>query len=201
MLAEDKYASQIDWSKVYLFWGDERMVPVNHKDSNYLMAKEALIDHVPVPAQQVFPMVVGDSFSENDIENYAQQYTENLHKYLDITASGLPKFDLIMLGMGDDGHTASLFPHTDILNEEKKAVAKVYVDKLKSWRISLTYPVLETCADILIMACGDNKASVLKKIFNKELSVNDLPMSRIAFLESANWYTDKAAITEIEAGN
>ena len=198
LLAEEKYASRLDWSRVYLFWGDERMVPVDHKDSNYNMAKETLIDHIPIPAKNIFPMVSGNDFSELDLDSYVQHYDNVMKQFVGCEVNGFPKFDLIMLGMGADGHTASLFPATDILDEKNKAVAKVYVEKLRSWRISLTYPVLEVCENILLTVCGKDKADVLNQVFSHPQSNNQFPISRIALNHSIHWYLDKDAVAELE---
>ena len=201
MLAKKDYADQIAWSKVYIFFGDERMVPRDHLDSNYRMAKTALLDHVPLPPENIFPMVseTSDSeYSESHIQHYVDTYNQYLNQYLNKTDTGVPCFDLIKLGMGTDGHTASLFPNTSILNEEQLPVSKVYVEKLESWRISLTYPVLESADKLLLLVCGEDKAEILKGIFNREQIAEDFPISRIAYRTTANWYIDSAAASQLK---
>ena len=201
MLAQKRYADQIEWSKVYIFFGDERMVARDHIDSNYRMAKEALLNHVPIPSGNVFPMVsekLEGEYSENNIQNYVDTYSHNLSQHLNKTDAGIPCFDLIKLGIGADGHTASLFPDTSILNEETLTVSQVYVEKLECWRISLTYPVLEAAEKLLLLVCGKDKAERVREIFNKEQVSQDFPVSRIAHKETTCWYLDSDAASQLE---
>ncbi|MDH5570761.1 MAG: 6-phosphogluconolactonase [Gammaproteobacteria bacterium] len=204
MLAKKEYADQVDWSKVYIFFGDERMVPRDHIDSNYRMAKESLLSHVPIPTANIFPMVsekLDSEYSENHIQNYVDNYYHCLNQYLDKTDAGVPCFDLIKLGIGTDGHTASLFPDTTILNEEQLAVSKVYVEKLNSWRVSLTYPVLEAADKVLFLVCGKDKADIVRAIFNREQTAHNFPVSRIAYKHTACWYLDSAAASQLDTDN
>lgn len=171
-LAADPFKGQLDWSHVHLFWGDERCVPPDHADSNYRMARETLIDHVPIPAGNVHRMQ-----GELEPEAAARDYGLILKNYFNNAESG--GFDLVLLGMGEDGHTASLFPHTPVLQEKRHRCVAVYVDKLDAWRITLTASMINTAHQICFMVTGENKAQTLRDVLRGPHQPEHLPAQSI----------------------
>lgn len=193
LLASESYSSQVDWSHVCIYLGDERVVPADHPQSNFRMAKQALLDHVPLLPEQIHPV-------PTELESAtagALAYEALLNNSLPAGENKLPEFDLIMLGMGDDGHTASLFPGTDILDETGKQVAAVYVDKLSAWRISLTFPVINQARQIMLMACGENKAPILAEVFTSKAELK-YPIQRVKPVGQMHWFMDETAASQIE---
>jgi len=195
-LLMDEYRQRIDWSCVHVYFGDERMVARDHPDSNYRMVRETLLDHVDIPEAHIHPIVEDDLLMSSEpaqsVPLLAGNYAQTLEKALPHDGDGRICFDLIMLGMGADGHTASLFPGTSILNEDKRTVAEVYVEKLQAWRVSLTFPVLEQAHQRLLLVCGEDKADVLAKVFTHE-DEDDYPVKRFAAMPDTHWFLDQAA--------
>jgi len=159
-LASEKYRETIEWSKVYLFWGDERCVPPDHPDSNYRMVKEALIDHIDIPQRNVFRIP-----AEQEPGEAAREYEETIKKNVGGSMQ-FPVFDIILLGIGEDGHTASLFPGTTAIDEKERWVTGVYVPQLNTHRITLTLPVINNGRDVIFLVAGESKADVVRKIIN-----------------------------------
>ncbi len=191
-LAQDDVAGQIPWQQVHLYFGDERVVPPDHPDSNYRMVRENLLDHVPLPASQIHPMVLQGNNNETSARRAASAYAQELQQ-LPTSADGWPQFDLLMLGMGADGHTASLFPGTTILQEQQQSVTSVYVDKLEAWRVSLTLPVIQRAKTLLLLICGDDKAERLKQVFETPAPTDDMPITHIIGQANVHLYLDQAA--------
>jgi 6-phosphogluconolactonase len=159
LLASDAYRDAVPWASVYIFFGDERCVPPDDPESNYRMAKQSLLDHVPVLSEQVFRME-----GERDPQSAAVTYDAVLGDVFGLTPGRVPQFDLILLGMGPDGHTASLFPHTDGLQVVERLVAANFVPKFDSWRLTLTYPVLDAAAQVLFLVGGAEKADAVQHV-------------------------------------
>lgn len=160
LLASDRFRSRVPWSKVHLFWGDERCVPPDHPESNYRMAREALLDQISIPAGNIHRMPA-------EYENpgdAAAEYEETLKAFFRVPVGQWPRFDLILLGMGEDGHTASLFPGTAALAEQERWVAANYVEKLVTHRLTLTVPVINHAANVVFLISGESKASVLREV-------------------------------------
>lgn len=175
----------IPWDKIYLFFGDERNVPPDHTDSNYRMAKEALL--FKVPAQNVFRIP-----AEKDAATAAHEYEQTLQSFFKLQPGQFPRFDLIYLGLGPDGHTASLFPGTAALTENNRLVVENWVEKLKTSRITLTYPVLNHAACVTFLACGADKAPMLREVLANKNA--DLPSQRVRPVDGQLiWMVDKAA--------
>jgi 6-phosphogluconolactonase len=149
VLAEE-FREQIPWSTTQFFWSDERHVPPDHPDSNYHMAHEALLSRVPVPESNVHRVR-----SENPS---AQEVADEYEKII------VPRLDLILLGLGTDGHTASIFPGSDVLHEMKRLVAAPWVEKLNTYRITMTLPLLNNGASILFLVSGAEKAQIVKEV-------------------------------------
>jgi 6-phosphogluconolactonase len=179
--------ADVDWGKVHLYWGDERDVPEEHPDSNFRMARLALIDSVPIPAENVHPIRV-----QPDIEETVEEYRLQLEK-VHRSANGYPCFDLIMLGMGDDGHVASLFPDSSALAVMDRSVVSVYVEKLSSWRVTLTYPVLNAARYIMLLVAGETKAPVVAKALAADVAEQVYPVQRLVPQGKLEWFLDRDA--------
>ena len=188
LMATEHYQKILPWSNIHFYFGDERCVPADHPDSNYRMATQALLAKVPVPEGNIHAV----NIDLKNIAASAERYEDELKKHLPIT-SGTPVFDLVLLGIGDDGHTASLFPGTDILTETRKWVAAVYVEKFNAWRISLTYPVINAAANVFVIAAGSGKQKILKEVLSSEPVDDPYPVQRIRPSGELVWYIDSAA--------
>ncbi|WP_437919981.1 6-phosphogluconolactonase [Sphingobacterium sp. LRF_L2] len=158
LLATPAYAESIDWAKVFVFWGDERWVPFEDDRSNTKMAFETLLNHVNIPKENIFPM-----YQEGVTpEDYAVVYENNIREI--VGKEG--KFDLILLGMGDDGHTASLFPGTKVLQENVKWVDAYFLESQDMYRITLTAPLLNKAHQLIVITFGEKKAHALKEVLS-----------------------------------
>jgi 6-phosphogluconolactonase len=157
LLAEEH--KQLPWDRVHVFFGDERHVPPQHPDSNFHMASESLLSKVPIPDKNVHRIR-----AELSPNSAAQEYEEQLRGYFHLTTNDWPRFDLVLLGLGDDGHTASLFPGTAALRESSCTVAANWVEKLQSFRITLTLPVLNHAAEVVFLVSGEVKAKILNDV-------------------------------------
>ena len=160
-LLAEKYAHALFWDEIFIFFGDERHVPPNDPDSNFRMASESLLSRVPIPAKNVHRIQ-----AEVDARMAADQYQATLREFFSLQNGALPRFDLVMLGMGEDGHTASLFPGTAALEETSRTVVANHVEKLQTDRITLTFPVLNAAAEVMVVIAGKNKARVIQDIVN-----------------------------------
>jgi 6-phosphogluconolactonase len=155
------YREQIPWDKLELYWVDERCVPPDNDDSNYRMTREAMLDSVPLPANQVFRIL-----GELDPDEAAAKYESAIRQSFRLEGAEMPTFDLLGLGMGPDGHTASLFPHTDGLHELMRiAIANHVPQQKESWRVTLTSPVINRARDVFFLIEGTDKVAALKSVF------------------------------------
>jgi 6-phosphogluconolactonase len=157
----------LDWSKIFLFWSDERAVPPDHPESNYRMAMNHL-KQLPIPTTQIFRMQ-----AETDIERNALRYEEQMRHQL-----GKSPLDLVMLGVGEDGHTASLFPDTPALSIEDRLIAANYVPQLKTWRMTFTFPCINQASHIAIYALGPAKQNIVSQVLNAAIQ-SPFPASRV----------------------
>jgi len=171
LLASPDYSYQIPWNNVQLFWGDERCVPPDHPDSNFRMVQGALLSKIKIPAENIHRMG-----GEGRPQTAAAEYEEELQKFFGLKSGALPRFDLILLGIGEDGHTASLFPGSEALNETKHLVVAPFVAKLNSHRLSLSLAVLNNAANVWFLVTGASKADAVKKVFSAS---SDLPAARV----------------------
>lgn len=170
-LATEELAAQVDWSCVYVFWGDERCVPPDHHDSNYLMARQTLLDHLPVPPENVHRIR-----GELEPEEAAAEYERTLRTFFFLPSEKpIPRFDLVLLGMGDDGHTASLFPGSAALHERRRWVATQYVGKLQVWRVTLTPIIINAAAHVTFLVSGAGKAERLHQVLTGPYQPDLLP--------------------------
>jgi len=163
----------LPWDKICLFWGDERHVPPDHADSNYRMAHEVLLSKVPVRPENIFRIHA----EEKDAEAAAWQYEQTLKQFFHLSSGKFPRFDLILLGLGADGHTASLFPESSALNERHRLVVANWVEKFKTHRITFTFPVLNAAACVIFLASGPDKAPILHQVL--EDSSAHLPSQQV----------------------
>lgn len=186
LLATERFKNRVDWSRVHLFFGDERAVPPDHPDSNYAMVYEALISKVPIPAKNVCRII-----GEGDAHASAQLYENQLKTFF--AGAARPRFDLVFLGMGEDGHTASLFPGSDALNEKSKWVVATRMGQTKPDRITLTLPVFNRAARIIFLVTGEEKAQVLKQVLRPQAGSPHLPAREIQPVGRLEWLVDKAA--------
>jgi 6-phosphogluconolactonase len=197
-LASDEYVNRIEWEYVHVFWGDERCVPPEHTESNYHMARLAMLDYVPIPVGNIHRLR-----GEHEPEQAAKDYEWTLYNYFaKSSGEGLRgRFDLVLLGMGDDGHTASLFPHTAAIHETEKWVMAQHIDKLNATRLTLTPMALNTAAYVFMLVTGQSKANTLLQVFQSSPreAMNDLPIHAI---QPSNgkmiWYVDEAAAARIK---
>lgn len=194
LLAQPDNAAKIDWTNVHIYFGDERVVPHNHPDSNYLMARKTLLNHVPIPVRNIHPIEI---FSDNPQEG-ARRYDQLLKELLPQDRYKRPVFDLILLGLGADGHTASLFPETDILTNISQRVATVYVPKLETWRISLTLPTLNSARELLLVAAGREKAEIIAALNDKNSPPGAYPVQKIVPAGTMHWFLDRDAASKLK---
>ena len=191
-LASDEFRDAVDWPRVHVFFGDERCVPPDHPESNYRTANEALLARVPVPAQNVRRMR-----GEGDPEVSARLYEDELRGFF--AGEAWPRFDLVMLGLGDDGHTASLFPHTPALAERTAWVAANRVEKLGARRLTLTAPALNQAAHVVFMVAGAGKSAPLAEVLCGARDPSRLPAQMIEPLDGTlEWFVDKAAAAKLQ---
>jgi len=194
ILAASPYKEQIDWSKLHIFWGDERAVPFEDSRNNAKMAYDTLLDFVPVPASQIHVM-------RTDIapEQSAVEYEKILHQYFRPSAGkgdGLPaeSFDLVLLGMGDDGHTLSLFPGTAVVHEEAAWVKAFFLKAQDMYRITLTKSIVNRSACIAFLTTGAGKAHALKEVLKGAYQPDLYPSQEIRpTAGELHWFVDEAA--------
>jgi 6-phosphogluconolactonase len=168
-LAAPQFSDRIPWERVHLFWGDERCVPPDHADSNYRMVRESLLSKIEIPAGNVHRMA-----GEKEPRAAAAEYEAQLREFFALAPGAWPCFDVILLGVGEDGHTASLFPGTEALNETQRLVVANYVPKLNAYRLTLTLPVLNRGRCILFLVAGSSKAGVIRQILGGETQKNEI---------------------------
>ena len=185
LLATDELKDQINWKWVHIFFGDERPVPHQHEASNFGMARAALLAHVPIPEANIHPIA-----GEGDPQLNARNYESELRSYF----AGLawPRFDLVLLGMGEDGHTASLFPGTTALEEKTAWVVANWVERLNEYRITLTVPAINAAANTLFLVTGENKATRLKEVLSGASHPEKVPAQLIQ-PDSVTWMIDAGA--------
>lgn len=171
MLAASPYRDRVDWSRLHLFWGDERMVPPEHQDSNFRMVQETLLNHVKIPGDNIHRIR-----GESEPPKAAEEYAALLHDHF---KTDLPEFDIILLGLGEDGHTASIFPETDAVEECERHAVAVYVSRLNSWRVTLTLPVINAAREILFLVSGKSKSEIIQRIMSIKQPAKELPATMV----------------------
>lgn len=187
ILARD-YADGIDWSRVHVFFGDERTVPPDHEDSNYRMARETLLDYVPVGS-------VHRMRGELPPEEAAASYEDELREFFG--SDSIPSLDLIMLGIGEDGHTASLFPNTPALDVTNRWAVENPVEKLDTVRLTLTAPVLNAARSVNFLVAGEGKAEALREILEGDADPHDYPAKLVQPADGPAWMLDRTAALQL----
>lgn len=182
------------WARTYLFFGDERHVPPTGAESNYRMVSEALLSKIAIPAQNVFRIK-----AENpDAAAAAADYETQLRKFFELKPSEFPRFDLIFLGIGPDGHTASLFPDSEGLKENSKLVIANWVEKFKTHRLSFTFPVLNNAGEVIFLASGPDKSQMIHEV----LQAKPTPQLPAQQVQPANgrllWMLDESAAAKLK---
>lgn len=185
-LASSPHRENIAWQNVHFFWGDERCVPPDHPDSNYGMTKKNLLDLIAIPDENIHRIL-----GENTPQDEAKRYAREIHQLLPISQNGLPEFDWILLGLGDDGHTASIFPDSDVLEERTDICAVAVHPETGQKRITLTLPVINHAKRISFLVTGENKAKMVAKVLSGDES---LPASFVQPMHGIlEWRLDEQA--------
>ncbi len=196
LLASDAFRDRIDWAAVEIFWSDERAVPPDDPQSNFGMAKAALLDHVPVPAAHVHRMPA----EQTPLVAVADGYAAEIRRTLGVGRARTPRLDLVMLGMGPDGHTASLFPETAALEDRHRLVAANHVPKLDAERLTFTPKLINAAAHVLLLIAGEDKAAALREVLEGERRPSLYPAQLVAPEDgTAYWYVDRAAAARLAA--
>lgn len=186
------YRTEVAWERVHLFWGDERYVPQDSAQSNYFAVRESLLAALPIPPENIHPVNTG----MDDAEDAARAYQKVLGNFF---PGSLPKFDLVILGMGEDGHTASLFPHSTALLERSQQVVVTQAPTEPSIRVSFTFPLLEEARTTLVLVSGEKKREVLREVLDSpEQAREKYPIAMLAPKGEFIWMVDRAAFGEGE---
>ncbi|MEZ5425976.1 MAG: 6-phosphogluconolactonase [Pyrinomonadaceae bacterium] len=190
LLAGDEFRGEIDWSKVFFFFGDERDVSPDSIQSNFLMAKETLFDPLEIAPENInrWPTEILDPIET------AGCYQKRIIQFFELQTGQFPRFDLIFLGMGDDGHTASLFPHTEALSETEKIAVANPVEKLDSYRLTLTYPAINGAVKLVFLVSGEKKAKTLTQVLEGDYQPDRFPSQAVKPSDGdLLWLVDEAA--------
>lgn len=184
----------LDWTKVHVFWGDERCVPATHSDSNYRLAMDHLLSQVPVPEANIHRIK-----TELGAKQAAAAYAVELQTFFKLEPGALPRFNLILLGMGGDGHTASLFPGAAALHDIAHLVVSSTAPKLSEERITLTYPVLNAAAWVVVHVCGQGKSAAVKAVLDSAPQFEQLPMQGVRPMQGELvWLIDQDAAAALD---
>jgi len=187
-------SADLDWSRVHLFFGDERCVPPDDEESNYRMVRESLLAKIEIPPANVHRMHAELA----SVDEAAYLYEHELRAEFGLAAGEVPRFDLVLLGMGPDGHTASLFPGTSALDEREHLVAAPWVAKFGTHRITLTLPVFDNAACVLFLVAGDDKREPLKHVLGTKRASEPLPASLVQPEHGELlWFVDRAAAKDL----
>lgn len=170
-LLSSSFQEAVDWSKVFFFFGDERNVPPDDDGSNFRMANETLFQPLAIAGRNIFRWLT----ELNETDKTVDDYEKGLIEFFNLSHGKFPAFDLILLGMGPDGHTASLFPETSALDKTEAVVCKNWVEKLSTWRFTFTFRTINSAKNILFLAAGDEKAEVLKEVLEGPNNCSRLP--------------------------
>jgi 6-phosphogluconolactonase len=191
LLAKDaELQEQIPWDRIHFFWGDERHVPPHHPDSNYRMAYHALLSKVPIPSTNIHRIRAEDS----DADRAAADYEREIRRFFKIDSGHMPCFNCVLLGMGPDGHTASLFPGTTALEETERLVVANWIEKFQSSRITLTVSAINHADRIIFLVSGEEKADTLKAVLEDDIKSNRYPVQRIQPSDGKLiWFLDQSA--------
>src|SRR6201992_4057699 len=191
LLASPSYKDKVEWNKVHFFFGDERYVPHPDPQSNYLMAKKALLEPLDLSYKQIFP--IDTSLSP---EEAAKKYTTDINYYF---AGTEVRFDLILLGLGDNSHTASLFPHTPVLHDKTVSVKEVFLEDLQVFRITMTAPLINQAHHIAFLVYGEGKAVAVHHVIEDKKDIENYPAQLIKPQDGdLQWFLDKEAASQLK---
>ncbi len=186
LLATSAFSDRIHWSEVHIFWSDERCVPATDPRNNSWMARQTLLEHVPIPPENIHPICC-----DTEPHIAAQDYEKELQEFF---STSNPNFHLILLGLGTNGHIASLFPHTEVLNEKERWVSDVYVTELGMYRVTFTAPYINQASQVVFLVSGGDKAQVLEDVLEGPYQPSKLPAQLIRpDGKHPIWLVDKAA--------
>jgi 6-phosphogluconolactonase len=186
ILATPPYSERIHWDEVHVFWSDERCVPEDDPRSNARLARMTLLNHVPIPSDHIHPI-----HCDHSPKHAATQYERELKEFF---STSNPNFHLVLLGLGENGHIASLFPHTPVLSEKEKWVSEVYIKELEMDRITFTAPFINQASQVIFLVSGADKAQALENVLEGSYKPNDLPAQLIRPAgKKPIWLVDKAA--------
>ncbi len=190
LLTTPRFKNKIDWTKVFFFLGDERNVSPENQESNFRTANENLFKPLQIPTENIFRWQI----ELKDTEKIAENYAQTIKDFFDLTENEFPRFDLILLGMGDDGHTASLFPFTAALGETEKIATANYVEKFDTTRLTFTFPTINNSSNIIFLVGGVSKAESFQMVLEGEFQPEKFP-SQIVKSRSGNlfWLVDEQA--------
>lgn len=189
LLATEKYRNRVNWRKIHFFWGDERAVPPEHPDSNYLMVRQALLDPLNILEENIHRI-----HAEYSPVKAAEEYAQELTSFFNSSTDNPPEFDLLLLGLGEDGHTASLFVGSNAINEEIEWVVADHIFKLNDWRITLTLPLINAGSNIMFLVSGERKAEILKNVLINNQQPEIYPAQLVQPKEGkVIWFADSAA--------
>lgn len=175
LLATEPFRSQIEWQKIQFFFGDERFVPKDSEESNYRMANEALFSKVEIPVENIHRFVT----ENGDAKTVAEAMENEIREVFDLKENEFPNFDLVFLGMGADGHTASLFPETTALKENKRIVVENYVPKFETFRLTFIFPTINNARNIIFLIAGADKAETLHEVLYGEFQPEKFPSQMV----------------------
>ncbi|HZQ25371.1 MAG TPA: 6-phosphogluconolactonase [Terriglobales bacterium] len=193
-LLASEYKDLLPWDKMYFFWGDERHVPPDHPESNYRMADEAMLSKLPHLAKNIFRVPA----EKLDAAAAAREYEQTLRQFFRLQADELPNFNLIMLGMGPDGHTASLFPYSAALQEKHRLVTENWVEKFDTFRITATVPVLNNADEIMFLISGADKAMALREVLEGSGTEQQYPAKLVQPTHgTVLWFIEQSAAGEL----
>lgn len=196
VLARPGFKEKIPWENIHFFWGDERCVPPDHPESNFGVTKSLLFDKIVIPAANIH-RVIGEAAPEAE----AGRYAEELRQIAPHAENGIPRFDWIFLGLGDDGHTASLFPDAATLQEQKKLCVTAKHPKTRQTRISFTFPLINQARRISFLVTGAKKRVVVRDILTQTETGRKLPASFVLPVNGKlEWYLDQDAALLLQAG-
>ena len=194
LLAAPPFREQVDWPRIEFFWGDERPVPPDHEDSNFRMARLALLAPLNIPAAHIHRIAA----EQADRDGAARTYAAEIARLFSCSTDGAPPtFDLVLLGMGPDGHTASLFPHTAAVNETKRWVVANFVPQLTTERVTLTAPILNHATTVVFLVAGADKAAALAEVLEGPRHPQEFPAQLIEPAGRTLWLVDRDAASRL----
>lgn len=192
LLASEELRTQLDWRKVFFFFGDERDVSIDSEESNFRMAYESILKPLEIQPENIFRWQTEFGNAEKTAENYAQ----TIKSFFDLSENEFPRFDLILLGMGEDGHTASLFPFSEGLRENEKIAVVNFVEKFNTNRLTLTFPVINNASNIVFLISGSAKADALREVLRGESQPEKFPSQNVNPKDgNLFWLVDREAAT------